>query len=177
MISHILLDMDGVIADFVTQALRWHDRLDLTPEDIKEFYMEKFLGLNAEEFWSRLRGEEFWVTMPAYHWTSMLYSLCSKYAPVTISTSPTRDPYCPSGKIKWLQKHVAPGFRNYMIGHQKHLMAHPDVVLIDDSDKNVNVFRECGGKAILFPQPWNMNRDTHFKIAYVEDQLNALRLH
>ena len=28
-------------------------------------------------------------------------------------------------------------------------------LLIDDSDKNVDSFRKCGGHAVLVPRPWN----------------------
>ena len=45
--------------------------------------------------------------------------------------------------------------RQFLIGPSKHLCANPETLLIDDSDKNVDSFRKCGGQAVLVPRPWN----------------------
>lgn len=51
-------------------------------------------------------------------------------------------------------------------------MAKSGAILIDDYDVNVSKFIQNGGRAILFPQPWNENRAiTEDKIDFVIGQL------
>ena len=46
-------------------------------------------------------------------------------------------------------------------------------LLIDDNDTNVDRFRERGGRAILFPQPWNRNHSlAEDRMSYLEDELS-----
>ena len=63
---------------------------------------------------------------------------------------------------------------DFMIGTQKYLLAKPDVVLIDDQHKNIDLFREHGGQAILFPQPWNENYAITDRIGYVKSELEKM---
>jgi hypothetical protein len=42
-----------------------------------------------------------------------------------------------------------------MFGSAKHLMAKPDVLLIDDLQKNVDKFIDAGGQAVCVPSNWN----------------------
>ena len=64
---------------------------------------------------------------------------------------------------------------DYQIGPRKELNAKSGAILIDDSDDNIRKYREAGGTAILFPQPWNERRlvkqDKKF---YIMSLLNIL---
>ena len=97
-----------------------------------------------------------------------LFDRLQEVAPVTIASSPSYDPACLAGKIRWLQKHFGRRFRDFMIGPRKHLLARPDTALVDDSDRNIRDFREHGGQGVLFPQPWNSGHDQ------VDDRLGAV---
>jgi 5'(3')-deoxyribonucleotidase len=173
-LRHIFVDLDGVLADFVQSSLALHDRshlLECWPGG--EWDMPKVMGISRGEFWRAIsqQGSPFWEMLEPYPWTAELLDQLRSIAPVTIATSPSMDPGCLDGKVRWMQRHLGPSFRDFLIGPQKYLLARPDVVLIDDRDSNVDAFREHGGQAILFPQPWNSNHQLEDRMAYVADQL------
>ena len=77
---------------------------------------------------------------------------------VCLLTSPTIDPDCLAGKLEWIHEFTPKWLhRQYLVGPCKQFCAHPEALLIDDSDKNVNKFRDWGGQAVLVPRPWNTN--------------------
>jgi hypothetical protein len=71
-----------------------------------------------------------------------------------------------------MQRHLGRSFRDFLIGPSKHLLAKPDVALIDDRHGNVRSFREHGGRAVLFPQPWNANHHVEDRLPYVMSQMS-----
>lgn len=175
-LRHIFLDMDGVIVDFMTSSLELHGGghlLETWPPGEKDAHT--LLGITRGQFWKKLdaAGAQFWSDLPPYPWTFDLLSLLRRIAPVTILTSPSMSHDCPGGKILWMRKHLGKGFRDYLIGPSKHLLAHPDTLLVDDKESNVEKFRSAGGQAILFPRPWNSNHHELDPLEYVRRQLNV----
>ncbi|QDV21599.1 5' nucleotidase, deoxy (Pyrimidine), cytosolic type C protein (NT5C) [Gimesia panareensis] len=177
-VRHILLDMDGVISDFMGAILELHGQRELAenwPEGEPNY--AGVLGMTKDEFWKPVDslGGRFWAEFPPYPWLNELLDLIRETAPFTISTSPSRSAACASAKVEWLRQHFEePLFMDFMIGTQKYLLAKPDVVLIDDQHKNIDKFREHGGQAILFPQPWNANFAITDRIGYVKSELEKL---
>ncbi|MDB4614339.1 hypothetical protein OAH18_01485 [bacterium] len=174
---HILLDMDGVIADFVTAALRLHGGAEaLANWPPGEWDMAKVLGLGTSAFWQPIdkMGADFWADLKPYAWTPQLISLIEEFAPYTILSSPGLGEEAPTGKIRWLREHVKSDFASYLFGHQKWLCAKPGQVLIDDRDKNVDLFIAAGGNAILFPQVWNANHAIKDRMTFVAGELSRL---
>ena len=156
----LLLDMDGVLVDFVGAALRLHGRdevLDNWPDGVWD--MSEVLGISGREFWHPINqaGAEFWASLEPYTWCDELVALADETGGWCILTSPSSDPSCAAGKITWLQRRFGGGFRGFLIGPPKWVCARPDQVLVDDNDTNVDHFRARGGQAILFPRPWNRN--------------------
>lgn len=177
-VRHILLDMDGVISDFMGAILELHDQghlLEQWPPGERDY--AGVLGMTKDEFWKPVDsvGGRFWSEFPPYPWLDELLALLKQTASITISTSPSRSAACASAKVEWLRQHFQePLFMDFMIGTQKYLMAKPDVVLIDDQHKNVDLFRKHGGQAILFPQPWNENYAITDRIGYVKSELEKM---
>ena len=183
-ITHIFLDMDGVLVDFVGGALRTCfgnmeaticQTLELWPAG--EYDITKVVGGTIDEFWEAINAEKgFWESLSPYPWAADLIDLVESAVKRkwSIATSPSRDPQCAAGKVKWLQDNCSKGqsFRNYFITPEKHLLAggNRTRVLIDDRDVNVDRWRECGGSAILFPQPWNSNHG----VAGLDDESDRL---
>lgn len=160
MISQILLDLDGVLCDFVLPAVR------LFTDDPQKvcanwqpgnYSMADNLGVSNSKFWKKIdkAGSFFWSNLPPYPWMRELIELCRAQAPTIICTSPSPKPSSLLGKVYWMHNHFGPGFRDYLIGAPRQFCARPGAVLIDDSDANCSLFRLNGGQAILFPQMWN----------------------
>ena len=164
-IEQIYVDMDGVLADFLTGAIwlmrggpadpilrAWSDDPDICPQ----------LGVTMNELWFRIdcAGEAFWAGLHAFPWARFLFECCSDVAPTVVLSSPSWDPSSVSGKLLWLNKHMGKGraFRRYLLGPPKHMVAAPGRVLIDDREKNCWLWEEHGGTAILFPSPSNRRR-------------------
>jgi len=166
--------MDGVLSDFVSGALTLHGR-SAAIEDWPpgEFNMARVLGMSSGEFWRRIdqEGADYWSGLEKYEWFDELIETVRQVAPMAILSSPSLAPGCPAGKLQWLQQHFGRGFRDFLIGPQKHLCARSDAVLIDDSDRNVDRFREHGGHAILFPQAWNSNHSISDRVGFVREEL------
>ncbi|MCA9072771.1 MAG: hypothetical protein KDA84_27800 [Planctomycetaceae bacterium] len=180
MIEHIFLDMDGVLVDFSSAALRLHG-----VEDIEwprgEWDFPKVLGISRGEFWSKIdsQGSEFWANLEPYPWYRELLDLVAEAAPFSILTSPSLSPSCPKGKLVWLSKHMPRRngrvFRDFLIGPAKHLLAKDSRVLIDDSDTNAENFRAAGGEVILFPRLWNrQHHHAESPLDYVRRALEKL---
>ena len=173
----ILLDVDGVLADFITASLKAnglpgsHDDVEswnwfIPPgatEDEKKSMYRKFMA-NCDA------TKDFWIGLNPYWWAHPLHALCKRFDEVVFSTAPSLDPSCSSQKIQWLRNHRFMGNTNaFMIGPHKFLMA-KNAILIDDSDENVGKFTEREGSAILFPQRWNSARD------FVQDRIGYVRM-
>ena len=154
----VFLDHDGVFVDFVGAALRVHGSA-LTPEDITYYDMATIMGITGPEFWKPIdaAGVEFWRDLPEYPWAEALYTaLCSIPAEVVFLTRPSWSWTTIAGKKMWFDRKFGKGFRNFIPTYRKELLAHhPRCVLVDDSPDNVEGFIKAGGKAVLFPQPWN----------------------
>lgn len=183
MISRVLIDMDGVLCDFMTAALAAAG-INAGHDSITDWNFFEAHSMSEEEFWQRIDNREithgFWSGLQPYEWCHQLIRAATLggQIPYTIATSPSRDPNCAKGKVEWIQKHLGQDFRDFVIGPRKSLMAREDVLLIDDSDQNVEKFAAAGGRTILFPQPWNANREWlnagRDRIDYVVREMVAL---
>jgi 5'(3')-deoxyribonucleotidase len=165
-INNILLDMDGVLADFFSAALH---KLNLkfrpkNPVEMSEyrqtgsFDMAKFFGITKDQFWQCVEDTNyFWDNIPAYPWAKQLYEFLSEFAPVTIASNPSHGVSCVYGKVNWLKYNIDKNFNqdNCIFGAKKYLMAKPDTLLIDDFQKNCGEFIAAGGQAVCVPSNWN----------------------
>lgn len=183
----IFLDMDGVLCNWVEQMCA---TLDLPYEEVIKNWEKgadnlrdgASLEMSASEQWSAVdsAGEDFWATMKHYPWTDDLWDLCEDQCDeMIILSSPSKHHSSLAGKLRWLQAYKGEWFRGFLIGPPKHAAARWDRVLIDDKNKNVESFRKNGGKAILFPQPWNSLSSILTiegnRMRYVEDMLKKVK--
>ena len=181
-VKHIFLDMDGVLTDFVGAALRLHGRtelLDNWPRGERD--IAKVLGLSRGAYWSKIdeQGSDFWASLEPYAWLHELIDVVRDVAPFTILTAPSLSPSSAEGKVRWMYEHFPKvegrRFTSYLIGSQKHLLAQPGHLLIDDSEAHVDAFQAAGGQAILFPQVWTRKHSTDPPIEYVRTCLMGVR--
>lgn len=185
MIQSICIDLDDVLADTTTYALKWHGvpiesergfpascGYDITAAANKLLGYSRF---NVKSFWNML-PEHFWSTIPKSDLCEWLITRCLSLVGaknILILTSPTKDGGCHSGKYEWIVKNLPSELhRQYAISPRKHFCANSHTLLIDDSDRNCAEFRDRGGYFIRFPRPWNC--DSHlvnFRLKTVEQRL------
>lgn len=169
--KQIFLDMDGVIVDWdagvrQTFGVQWYP-------DKWEIPYESVFGLSKDHFWSRIDDTRWWGTLP---WTvdgKAVYELVQGYEPVILTVA--RCAGARSGKPVWLRRNLPKIFYSgrYFItgGAKKHYLSHPAAVLIDDCDEYCTEWEAAGGRAILYPRPWNENRHILNPVSYLERML------
>src|SRR3972149_7518710 len=155
----IWLDIDGVLADFVSGAIKLH-KLNITQEEVSDFdLLENIVGKN--KFWDTIdeAGEDFWENLKLYPYAKRLVSYLEILSgtDVFFLTAPCLSPYSYSGKIKWAKKHFSKfvNSRRILIFPYKELIAGPDRILIDDKLSNIQKWTQKGGHGIIVPRPWN----------------------
>ena len=167
--KQILLDQDGVLADFLSGAIKVLNRAygrDITLEQYSKEFGKwgtyDYYGITVEQFWKPIDDEHnFWMDLPPMPWATKLYTALAAVGDVTIVTMPGADPDCGRQKLQWLDYHLGIKHTEVFLGARKYLMA-GNGILIDDYYKNVDAFKENGGQAILIPSTWN-KFDTSFE--------------
>lgn len=178
-VDTVLLDMDGVISDWVGSVFDLFDvqnREEILanwPDNSYETHL--VLDTTYSEVWKRInKKEDFWTGMRPFPTNKELFSLLPEnktYICTKAGTSHTAA----SGKVRWLREHAKHLYNKFVITSHKYLCANPHTVLIDDHEDNCNLFIEAGGYAILYPQYYNENK--HFvnnQIEYVKNRLISL---
>lgn len=169
MSKRVLLDMDGVVADFVGGVCKFFGRENpytTLAEDSRgpcSWGIEKLLGIEPEDFWRPL-GYEFWRGLPLTHDARHIFCTALwKFGESSICfcTSPCSTPGCFEGKIDWAKEHfprIPIIFTKSTVEKEhppKHFLAGKNSVLIDDNTYNVKNFQDAGGYGILIPRYWN----------------------
>jgi 5'(3')-deoxyribonucleotidase len=169
MFKQIFLDMDGVLVDF-DEGVRQKFSCDWWyPTEWSIPYEE--LGFEQEQFWNVLDYPEFWEHLS---WTKdgkeILFVL-AQYKPCILSHC--RLPNSFAGKWKWLQREIPDVIpeERVLMGWGKTNVAHPNAILIDDSDHIIEEWEHRGGLGILYPRPWNKNRDVKYPLEYLTGML------
>lgn len=152
----ILLDMDGVIANFVDSSLKVCN-IPLTHDQVNRW--DYYHGhMTEQEFWRAIDcTPDFWKDIKPYEWAEELLEMCRDIAPVYFCSSPAMHHVSASDKIWWLRTH---GFmkadeENYILTKHKHMLANRRRILIDDGTHQIDAFNAQGGIGLEFPQPWN----------------------
>lgn len=164
------LDLDGVVVDFAQGCIDWYN-LDCKPEDIKFWgaIFDFYKGTEAS-FWEGLTTE-FWVGLKFTKEANDILTLLEPLKPCILTAPPWKGA---GGKQEWIQKQMPDYFneKRYLIGPGKHFLAHSQSLLIDDSEDNVDKFREFGGNAILVPRSWNRRRGQDI-LQHIKEGLNG----
>ncbi len=183
----IYLDMDGVIVDFVGGALRAFGVNDNRHDEVKTWdgipgvingsgVMLPGHTLTDKMFWDGITacGSDFWAKLKRYDLAGQIVDACEQTGVrVVLMSTPTRDPMSAAGKVEWINRVLPRYARHFSLTACKSDHARSNAILIDDSDKNVREFRANGGRAFLWPQPWNDARDDGDPIDTLKAALSA----
>ena len=155
----IVFDLDGVAVNFCKAAYEIHGKTFTDDVPTKFDFFEDW-GMTAAEFWKPIdtEGANFWKRLEKFSWTEGLIAKLTSY-PVefVVATSPSTSATCTAGKVDLIKSLFHSKFRDYCITPRKWYLSCPGRILIDDSDENCKKWEERGGRALLFPQPWNKN--------------------
>ena len=157
MLKTCYLDVDGILADFVSGALAAHGKT-LPYAETRWGFPEQigFSGVDEPLFWLPL-GYDFWRNLPLCpdaH--NLVVAVESRFSDrVVLMTSPCDTPGAVEGKVDWIRHHLPEYRRRFFVGPAKHLAAAPCKLLIDDHDGNCDRFVAEGGNAWSPPRPWN----------------------
>lgn len=155
----IYWDMDGLVSNFVQGAIA-HHKSSLTHEQVTQWGLEALMGIDPAAFWAGL-GLEFWRDLEPYDDGLDLLGVAEHLVGaenVVLVSSPCDTPGCDEGKRLWVKRHLPDYRRRTFLGAEKHKLAAPCKVLVDDSDSNHAAFVGRRGRAVLPPRPWNARR-------------------
>jgi len=170
-----LLDLDGVLVDYVGGCRRLHDRPDPYASGFDRWDFVAEFGMSAASFYAP-QGRDFWADLD---WTPdgrQIFNLIHKhFGPdnTCLLTSPILTEGCYDGKVAWIRKHLPREYhRRFLIGPAKEFCAGPGRVLFDDNDENVAKFTNAGGFGVLVKRPWNQLRNIN--VTAVESVANGI---
>lgn len=162
MIKEILLDCDGVLADFLSSALeKLNAKLGRTITlseyaKLNTWHIYDVYGITTAQFWDIIEeGHCLWNNIKPFPWAKELVKYCEQFGRVTIATTPSFSPECAAQKTAWLRDNLGILNDAVMIGGRKELMGKPGNFLIDDNTTNVEKFIEAGGDGVIVPSNWN----------------------
>ena len=142
----IYCDMDGVLADFKTGAIK------TTGMSINQWMNIP----SSKEKWAPIKAQKnFWATLPWMPGGKRLWSYLSKFDPHILSAyvEESYDPNCIPGKTEWLRRNAGISDKskiNLVRRKEKKLFAKrgEPAILIDDYEKNIREFTQSGGIGI-----------------------------
>lgn len=158
------LDLDGVLVDFVGGACRLHDRPWPygDPASHGRYKLDELWGMPASTFWAPMSAL-YWEELDLLPDGLQVLDLVERRfgrENVCILTAPTEDPTCAVGKIRWIRRHLPAEYAGqYLLGRGKHFCGHSGSVLIDDMERNCDIFA-ARGRSFLVPRPWNSGHAT-----------------
>lgn len=159
--KRIFLDLDGVVVDWIGGCCKSVGLNDIQKEENKERLKNgdrvyDILGITEKEMWDRINddGEKWWINLEILPWGKKLYKELNKVGDVCFLSSPSENSNSFSGKAEWIKKHF--GKCPFLLGEPKQFCAMKESVLIDDSKWKVDLFREWGGNAYIWPNQYRL---------------------
>lgn len=167
----VALDMDGVIADFITGVFQAYNQKAPAPikflkhDDQTHYDFAKSFDEPTAKLLYEFMGEPgFFASLPIYHGAHKLVDwLAANHSVEVCTTAPWRfhgttksiDAHVCSDKIGWLVRHFPALCADVTLTNKKYLVRAD--VLIDDSQDNVDkwAFHHPNGLAVLVARPWN----------------------
>lgn len=161
MINRIVVDSDGVLADFNEGQYRVRNvpnpYLDISNHGKN---LEEIWGMNKSEFFAPC-DQNFWETLDKMPFADKLVDKIMELAgkkdiEVAVLTRVSNNDGCLEGKRNWFKKNFPQLSKSLILTNtSKGLCASPTSLLLDDYMKNIRQFDKYGGRSILIPGPAN----------------------
>lgn len=162
---HIGIDLDNTVLDATTPHLHYYNLasgLDLTADDVDNFYLYKMYGWNQEEreaVYNRYGRDIHWQSAPLPDAVSVLQQLYREYRLSVITARPLqfRDV-----TLEWLAHHGIAYHDIAFVEDKLRQCAESKVdVLIDDGPHYAVQFVNARKPVILMEQPYNRSVPSH----------------
>lgn len=143
-VRKIYLDMDSVLCDFLK---KFKEKNNIDFIEYSDKYGWKKTWKNIEMF-----GVEFWSELEWYPGGKKLWNFLKKLDNVEILTGSPRDKvgdYAREGKEIWIKKNIGDIKINHIEGRLKYKYVKNRDILIDDSERNCEMWEKAGGIPIL----------------------------
>ena len=157
----ILLDLDGVLVNFVNGAAKYHN-INLDPYPFPgtwDFVIE--VGFKPAKFWDLPR--DFWANLDWMPDGKEILDICYDRVGVDnvcLLTCPTLSGDSAAGKMDWINQNIPELRRQYLMGPAKHFVGNSTSLLIDDADHNIVDYPYT---SVLVPRPWNSGYDEKYQ--------------
>lgn len=161
--KRILLDVDGVLANFAQMAVDWVNNwasgapsVHRSVSQINTWDILKALGCSEyqDAFDHYVCTQRPGQTLDPYVGAGHFYQQLRMLAEVVIVTSPFKKASCwEYDRRKWLQDHFGHDPNDVIFTSRKELVQ--GSVLIDDGPHNINAFP---GPVVIIDRPWNQSR-------------------
>jgi 5'(3')-deoxyribonucleotidase len=159
----ILLDVDGVLADFPAAALRWLNGRavgpgTLTIDQIHEHDILKAFQLEhlQDDFDQWCIDTEVCRHLPVYDGAQALVEGLRTIGEVVILTSPyAAVPHWQHARLAWLEEHFGIAKEDVVFAKRKEFVGGD--MLLDDKLRNIEAWSAAWpwGAAVVFDRPWN----------------------
>lgn len=158
--SRILLDVDGVSADFIGKTFHdlaaeggpRHTAEDLTEWDLHTLVSEEWDPV-MENFWHR----HGWVAaMDPYPGAAEGIQRLrdAGHEVYFLTTAMHTAPYWMWERYQWLRRNMGADGRDVLFAAHKHLVGGD--IFVDDKPDNILKWQKCHeGRSVLWAQPWN----------------------
>lgn len=154
----LLLDMDGVIADYHSAVMKaFGIQVDKFEHPPGHYKMNELLTLTDEEYDEHLgKIKNFWFNIEPTKEMEQIVRLVETYdKEYLVCTKPSVNYHCASQKVQWIRKYL--GHNRFIITRHKYKLSRAThLALIDDDGKNVAPWGERG---FLYPRQWNKNHE------------------
>jgi hypothetical protein len=160
----LCLDFDGILADWHKQTCEHHG-VPYVWKTPGPGSIDDNFGIPQSKLWDGVDAD-FWASAPKTPDADKIIELVLKYFKLEQISVMTLFPAAYDyplekitdhlkGKMLWLRKHYPELAKRFTVTTVKYFSAGPRLVLIDDTDTNVEAFYDNGGYGILYPKIWN----------------------
>lgn len=162
--SVLLLDQDGVMADFEGEFLRrWRERYSdkhpgIEHEDRRGFHLREDYPVALHPFIGAIQQEAgFFRALPPLPGAVDAFHTMSARYDTFLCTSPlSGNRFCPSEKFEWVEEHLGTEALRRVILAKDKTLVHGDV-LVDDKPTIVGI-RQPSWKHVIYDAPYNQQR-------------------
>lgn len=191
--NRIFIDVDGVLADFVSRILTNYNArhgTTYTHAEVTDWAFQDILK-PGQRWWEYI-DPDFWLSLDPYPWAQEMVSLVRKsghpHAFLTALPGNTGEsPGLPGalgaaveGRTVWLDRVFAnpedpePPHHRMIVAARKNLVVVPGDILIEDAPKYILPAREIGVTVLALAQPWNTDVPDRLTPQQILDRLRIL---